>query len=201
MITQYDQFDISMFRLRQNVPIIYVSIIGLSGTGKTNLAYLLYDRFFFDYHLLHYEQYFNEQGNLLLMDIINEIKQKRKVYVIFDDLSFIARTYQREITQFLSELMRIRHYIGQGVLVFIAHYRKSILPVLREAHIIALTSLFQNQEQYYSSIFTYDAMKQFEYKTKNFEHYALVWLYGDIYTVKVSLSDTYASKYGVWKNG
>jgi len=198
MITQYDQFDISMWKLRQNVPIIYVSIIGLSGTGKTNLAYLLYDRFFFDYHLLHYEQYFDNDGNLLLMDIINEIKQKRKVYVIFDDLSFIARTYQKEITQFLSELMRIRHYIQQGVLVFIAHYRKSILPVLREAHIIALTSLFQNQEQYYSSIFTYDAMKQFEYRTKNFEHYALVWLYGDIYTVKVSLSDSYVEKFGVW---
>jgi len=198
----YDTFDINMYKLKENLPIIYISIIGLSGTGKTNLAYSIYDSYFSnDFELLHYETYFNEQGDLILNDIINEIKTKKKVYVIFDDLSFIIRVYQKEIAKFLSELMRIRHYIKQGVLVFIAHYRKSILPVLREAHVICLTSLFRNQFDDMSKIFTYDSMIRFEQRSKNFEHCSLIWINGDIQIVPIGLSKTYIKKFGVWKNG
>jgi ABC-type dipeptide/oligopeptide/nickel transport system ATPase component len=197
----YDAFDMNMHMLKENLPIVYISIIGLSGTGKTNLAYSIYDSYFSDFELLHYETYFNEQGDLILNDIINEIKQKRKVYVIFDDLSFIIRVYQKEIAKFLSELMKIRHYIQQGVLVFIAHYRKSILPVLREAHIIALTSLFRNQFEDMSKIFTWDSMIRFEQHARNFEHYALIWINGDIQIAPIGLSKTYIKKFGVWKNG
>jgi len=194
----YDTFDINMYKLKENLPIIYISIIGLSGTGKTNLAYSIYDSYFSDFELLHYETYFNEQGDLILNDIISEIKTKKKVYVIFDDLSFIIRVYQKEIAKFLSELMRIRHYVQQGVLVFIAHYRKSILPVLREAHVICLTSLFRNQFEDMSKIFTWDSMIRFEQHARNFEHYALIWINGDIQIVPIGLSKTYIKKFGVW---
>lgn len=200
MEIQLDAFDIKMFNMVEYLPIIYISIQGLSGSGKTNLAYLFYDRYFNDFNLIHYENYFDSEKNLIFDSIIEEIKNTKKPYVIFDDLSFIARTYQREITYFLSELMRIRHSIKKGAFVFISHYRKSILPVLREAHIFAITSLFQNQMEEYGKIFTYDSMFNFINKTKNLkDHYALVWILGDIYTIKLSLSKTYAQKFGGYK--
>jgi len=197
MEEQYDKFDLTMFDMVEYLPIIYISIQGLSGSGKTNLAYLFYEKYFPNFNLLHYESYFDSEKNLIFDNILDEIKSTKRPYVIFDDLSFIVRVYQKEITYFLSELMRIRHSIKKGAFVFISHYRKSVLPVLREAHIFCLTSLFQNQMEDYSKIFTYDSMYGFINKIKNLrEHYALVWLLGDIYTIKLPLSDMYLRKFG-----
>jgi len=197
MEEQYDKFDLTMFDMVEYLPIIYISIQGLSGSGKTNLAYLFYEKYFPNFNLLHYESYFNENKELIFDSILDEIKSTKRPYVIFDDLSFIVRVYQKEITYFLSELMRIRHAIKKGAFVFISHYRKSVLPVLREAHIFAITSLFQNQLQDYSKIFTYDSMYNFINKIRNLrEHYALVWILGDIYTIKLPLSYTYLEKFG-----
>jgi hypothetical protein len=181
--------------VRKTNPIVLVSVIGLMGSGKTNFAYFLYDKFFYDYELVHYESYFNSDKELILNEIIEDVKTKKDAFIIFDDMSFIANTYSKDVNQFLSEIMRIRHSINHGVLVFIAHYRKSILPVLREAHIVALTTLFPNQFKDMSSVFTWDSMIDFAHDIMNFERRVLVWCYGKIWNLKIPLSETYKRKY------
>jgi hypothetical protein len=192
------EFEERIQWIRKVNPIVLVSVIGLMGTGKTNFAYVLYDKFFYDYQLIHYESYFNSNGELIFNQIIEDFKTKKDAFIIFDDMSFITNTYSKDVNHFLSELMRIRHYIQQGVLVFISHYRHSILPVLREAHIIALTTLFPNQFKDMSNIFTWDSMVRFANIVMNFnpEHKILVWLYGHVWIVPIPLSDTYRQKFG-----
>jgi len=190
------EFEEKISWLRKVYPIIMVSVIGLPGSGKTNFAYWLYDTFFYDYELTHYESYFNSNHELILNEIIEDVKTKKDAFIIFDDMSFIANTYSKDVNQFLSEIMRIRHYILHGVLVFIAHYRRSILPVLREAHIVALTTLFPYQHEDMSKIFTWDSMIRFSHIVMNFERKVLIWLYGDIWILPIPLSKTYKEKFG-----
>jgi hypothetical protein len=190
------EFEERIQWIRKTNPIVLVSVIGLMGTGKTNFAYWLYDRYFYDYELVHYESYFNSDKELILNQIIEDVKTKKDAFIIFDDMSFIANTYSKEINKFLNELMRIRHSIQHGVLVFIAHYRHSILPVLREAHIIALTTLFPNQFNDMSKIFTYDSMVRFSQHVMNFRRRVLIWCYGDIWILPIPLSETYKRKFG-----
>jgi len=189
------EFEERVNWIRKVNPIVLVSVIGLMGSGKTNFAYWLYDNFFYDYQLVHYESYFNSDKELILNQIVEDVKTKKDAFIIFDDMSFIANTYTKDVNQFLSEIMRIRHSINHGVLVFIAHYRHSILPVLREAHIVALTTLFPNQFKDMSNIFTWDSMIDFSHDIMNFERKVLVWCYGKIWILKIPLSKTYREKY------
>jgi hypothetical protein len=68
------------------------------------------------------------------------------VNVIFDDLSFYFTNYQKA-TPFMKYIARIYHFINNKVIVnFVIHYSKGILPFMRIAHNIFLTSLLTPEE-------------------------------------------------------
>ncbi|MEM4500891.1 MAG: hypothetical protein QW512_02020, partial [Thermofilaceae archaeon] len=127
-------------------PLMRVWINGLEGTYKTSLALYIYFKIFArrGYELVY------APPHVSINDVEEHLKQVRSnaVYIVFDDLTYKYHSLSTEFREFASKMMTIRHWAPQRyfVVVYISHYSRSVPPALRQAHVIAFTSLTTLEE-------------------------------------------------------
>jgi len=164
-----------------NKPFNMVTIIGKPASGKTTLAYLItafLSRYFF----------FTKDAEALDIENLTKLKHEalgfwveRKTVFIFDDFSFAITGRSKEDRKRLKNLVEFRHIFGEGrryYVILIAHYARSLAPVLRSAHIKILTSLDAAEVKLYSSEYMFSEstlLTYFEYlQSKPDQHLVLV---------------------------
>jgi len=92
------------------------------------------------------------------------------VYLIFDDISFYFTSFQKSIP-FMKYIAKIYHFVKNKLIInFVLHYSKAILPFLRIADCIFLTSLTTPEEL--------QAMEKFFFKDKLWDYY---YKYSNVY--------------------
>lgn len=134
-------------------------VIGLQQTGKTNFVLWLYENiknyygeesiFFKHFKLLDYEV---EDNLISEMDI----EKKDIMFLILDDASFMLSKHNEKTDKMLHDLMVIKHIYPtfQKYYIFtICHYSTSVLPLLRAAHIKAVSSI--------TSAYEIDSLKKY----------------------------------------
>lgn len=127
-------------------PLMRIWINGLEGTYKTSLAMYIYFKIFAkrNYELVY------APPSTSIHDVEEHLKQVRSdaVYIVFDDLTYKYHSLSTEFREFASKMMTIRHWAPQRdfVIVYISHYSRSVPPALRQAHVIAFTSLTTLEE-------------------------------------------------------
>ena len=172
--------------------IVLVSIIGLSGTGKTNFALwlsekLINDNLYDDIKIINLEENLNGK----------EIFDSKNTIYIFDDVTYLLSKHSREIDKFLRALMLARHSIERAMFIFISHYSTSTLPVLRSAHVRVVSSITSIYElRQYSKLFNTDALWDFYQRFIKLERYIfLVNALGFHAIIKIPLSNLYKIKF------
>jgi len=172
--------------------IVLVSIIGLSGTGKTNFALwlsekLLSENIYDDVKLVNLEENFNEK----------EIFDSKNTIYIFDDVTYLISRHSKQIDSFLRALMLARHSIERAMFVFISHYSTSTLPILRSAHVRVVSSITSIYElKQYSKLFNADALWDFYQRFVRLEKYIfLVNALGFHAIIRIPLSQLYKIKF------
>jgi hypothetical protein len=178
--------------IASNNNIVLTSIIGLSGTGKTNFALwlsekLLSDNLYDDVKIVNLEENLNEK----------EIFDSKNTIYIFDDVTYLLSRHSREIDKFLRALMLARHTIERAMFIFISHYSTSTLPVLRSAHIRVVSSVTSIYElKQYAKLFNADALWDFYQRFIRLERYIfLVNALGFHAIIKIPLSQLYKMKF------
>jgi hypothetical protein len=175
-----------------NNNIVLVSVIGLSGTGKTNFALwlserLLSDNIYSDIKMINLEENIKE----------NEIFTSKNTIYIFDDVTYLLSRHSKEIDKFLRALMLARHTIERAMFIFISHYSTSTLPVLRSAHVRVVSSITSIYElRQYAKLFNTDALWDFYQRFIKLERYIfLVNALGFHAIIKIPLSQLYKIKF------
>jgi hypothetical protein len=172
--------------------IVLVSIIGLSGTGKTNFALwlsekLINDNLYEDVKIINLEESFDEK---VIFD------SKNTIYV-FDDVTYLLSRHSKQIDSFLRALMLARHTVERAMFIFISHYSTSTLPVLRSAHVRVVSSVTSVYElKQYAKLFNADALWDFYQRFVRLERYIfLVNALGFHAIIKIPLSNLYKIKF------
>ena len=175
-----------------NNNIILTSVIGLSGTGKTNFALwlsekLLNDNLYDDVKLVNLEENLDEKA----------IFDSKNTIYIFDDVTYLLSKHSKEIDKFLRALMLARHSIERAMFIFISHYSTSTLPVLRSAHVRVVSSITSVYElRQYAKLFNTDALWDFYQRFIKLERYIfLVNALGFHAIIKIPLSNLYKIKF------
>lgn len=186
-----NRLDYIINRIIQNNSIVYMNIVGHSGSGKTNFALWFYERYVkpYEYELALINDYTDLSE---LMDYLNSIQN---TYLIFDDTSFILNRHTTIVDEFLHTLVTIRHKINKAIFVFIHHYFTSILPLFRMSQIFVLTSIKTSQIRLLKHDFDLQTLWDYAHAYYNGilhnEYYALIDVLGIDYIVKIPLSTLY----------
>jgi hypothetical protein len=175
-----------------NNNIILVSIIGLSGTGKTNFALwlsekLINDDLYDDVKIVNLEENLDEKS----------IFDSKNTIYIFDDVTYLLSRHSKDIDKFLRALMLARHTIERAMFIFISHYSTSTLPVLRSAHVRVVSSITSIYElKQYSKLFNADALWDFYQRFIRLERFIfLVNALGFHAIIRIPLSNLYKMRF------
>jgi hypothetical protein len=129
-----------LFELAKNNNVIINVILGCMQSGKTTLALHLAALF----EKIGYESYYIWTDFEEAITYLHSFDKPANI--IFDDISFYFTSFQKS-TPFMKYIARIYHYAKNKVIVnFVIHYSKGILPFMRIAHDIFLTSLLTPEE-------------------------------------------------------
>jgi len=168
----------------------YGFILGLSGTGKTNIA--SYISFYTWTIKKNYNVYYVNFNDIEQLESY-EFPSKPSI-VIFDDFSFMCLHNNKACLEFANRFVKARHKTKELISFFIVHYIHSIAPVLRNSHMRIVTSITAEYEikqlrNYFNLNLLWDFYETYVYNPK--PGLALVNLMGLHKKMRFPLSGSY----------
>lgn len=179
-------------RLRQAAEalnVLLVNIYGISGSGKTNLAFYLYETIadkYSDLHIIHKPKE--------LEKLMKREEKLENTVLVLEDFTYLAARHSKKVDEFLRNIMLIRHTLKHTAIIIITHYLTSVLPALRVSHVRAITSLTTQAElKQLSKYFDLQALWDYYalYLNNYSKFYALINVLGKHYIIKPPLTKTY----------
>jgi len=148
---------------------LFITICGISGTGKTNTAFYI-------------SELISKYDNLgeIWYHFYPKSPSMGGIH-IYEDFTYLASTHTTQVNAFLRNIQLVRHKVKDRiVLIFIFHYLHSLLPLLRISHVRIITSLLTPYEiRQYKQYFSLDKLwDYYEYFLHGYEHIILANIMG-----------------------
>jgi len=137
--TSFDNRLLSVFK---NFNPTGIFILGISGSGKTNIALYLTEWLVSRTvgFTVYYEKFSSPK------ELVSYQFPNRPSILIFDDFTYLCVDRQTPCMKFLRKYTMARHVSKVFIAFFITHYIRAIMPILRQTHIRILTSLLTIKE-------------------------------------------------------
>ena len=138
---------------------ILVVIIGRMGSGKTTLAKCLASKFAEKTQGICYYT-----TNVSVLNDLSKFKSEEPIALIVDDVSFQLGSASAKQRELLYNIFRVRHILSpKAMLVFNAHYSRSIAPFLRSAQVRILTSISEAEIKAYENEYLFTTSSLWDY--------------------------------------